>query len=177
MNYIAGLLLLVMDSEEDAFWLLVVATEYLLQGYYNDALVQVRVEQQVLSHLLHDHFPRIHAHLAASSMPELSIVTIKWFITLYIDVLPLQTTLRVWDAFFNEGAKVLFRVALALFAQHQEAILAITDAAELFDFIRKMPATVRNADALLHSAFAVSLSSKTIEKYRALARTELNLSP
>jgi hypothetical protein len=26
-----------------------------------------------------------------------------------------QTTLRVWDVLFNEGAKVLFHVALAIF--------------------------------------------------------------
>ena len=26
-----------------------------------------------------------------------------------------QTTLRVWDVLFNEGVKVLFRVAIALF--------------------------------------------------------------
>jgi len=36
----------------------------------------------------------------------------------------MQCTLRVWDAFFNEGSKVLFRVALAILHIHEKTILA-----------------------------------------------------
>lgn len=36
------------------------------------------------------------------------------YLGLYCNSLPAETTARVWDALFNEGPKILFRVALAL---------------------------------------------------------------
>lgn len=36
--------------------------------------------------------------------------------------------MRVWDVLFNEGAKVLFHVALAIFKVHYYAILLIEEA-------------------------------------------------
>ena len=39
----------------------------------------------------------------------------QWFLCLFVNSLPLETCLRVWDAFFFERcASVLFRIGLAL---------------------------------------------------------------
>ena len=46
----------------------------------------------------------------------------KWLVCLYIDVLPIQTTLRIWDCLLYEGHKVIFRVALALFGIRSERV-------------------------------------------------------
>lgn len=40
--------------------------------------------------------------------------------------LPLQTVLRIWDAFFNEGRKVLFRVALTLIKKGEVNLISCT---------------------------------------------------
>ena len=49
-------------------------------------------------------------------------MTVKWLVCLYIDVLPIQTTLRIWDCLLYEGHKVIFRVALALFGIRSERV-------------------------------------------------------
>lgn len=42
-------------------------------------------------------------------------VTMSWFLCCFLNALPLDSALRVWDLlFFEGGAVVLFRVALAL---------------------------------------------------------------
>jgi hypothetical protein len=46
-----------------------------------------------------------------------------WFLVLYATALPAETAARVWDAVFCEGAKALHRVALALLARHEAALL------------------------------------------------------
>ena len=43
------------------------------------------------------------------------------------DVLPIETTLRVWDCLFYEGSKILLRVAVALVAMNSVEILAARD--------------------------------------------------
>ena len=43
------------------------------------------------------------------------------------DVLPIETTLRVWDCLFYEGSKILLRVAVALVAMNSSRILEARD--------------------------------------------------
>ena len=38
----------------------------------------------------------------------------EWFMSMFSRTLPWPTVLRIWDMFFFEGVKVLFKVALAV---------------------------------------------------------------
>lgn len=67
----------------------------------------------VIADLIKDKLPRVMAHFEKLDFP-LEPLTINWFLCLFINAIPLETTLRVWDVMFHEGSKVLFRVALAL---------------------------------------------------------------
>lgn len=59
-------------------------------------------------------FPRLGAHLEAHSV-NVSSVSTQWFLCIFVNSLPLETCLRVWDLFFWECcSSVLFRIALAL---------------------------------------------------------------
>lgn len=52
----------------------------------------------------------------------------------------LQTVLRIWDCLFNEGSKIIFRVALTLIKQHQAFILegtSMVDICERFKAITR----------------------------------------
>lgn len=39
----------------------------------------------------------------------------KWILTIFTRSFPFHFVVRVWDAFLNEGWKVIYRVCLALF--------------------------------------------------------------
>ncbi|KAJ9686406.1 hypothetical protein PVL29_015353 [Vitis rotundifolia] len=117
LNYVAALLLLVMKTEEDAFWMLAVLLEnVLVSDCYTNNLSGCHVEQRVFKDLLAKKCPRIAAHLEALEF-DVSLVATEWFLCLFSKSLPSETALRVWDVLFNEGAKVLFHVALAIFKQ------------------------------------------------------------
>ena len=47
-------------------------------------------------------------------------VTCKWFLCIFVNCLPLATTLRVWDVFFHEGEEALMRISLAIFKLYGE---------------------------------------------------------
>ena len=76
--------------------------------------VCAQVDQLVFRHLVEAGFPRLAGHLEALGAGVAGVST-QWFLCLFVNSLPLETCLRVWDIFFFERcSSVLFRVALAL---------------------------------------------------------------
>jgi hypothetical protein len=44
-------------------------------------------------------------HLEQHSV-DLSLFTFNWFLTVFVDNIPTETFLRIWDAYLYEGSKV-----------------------------------------------------------------------
>lgn len=64
--------------------------------------------------LVDKQFPRLTTHLDSLGVNVASVST-QWFLCIFVNSLPLETCLRVWDIFlFERSSSVLFRVALAL---------------------------------------------------------------
>lgn len=53
--------------------------------------------------------------LSTERLPPITLCMVPWFMRCFIGMLPMETTLCVWDVFFHEGSKTLFWVALAIF--------------------------------------------------------------
>lgn len=109
---IAAILLMHMPAEQ-AFWCLVSICEKYLPGYYSAGLEAVQVDGDVLFGLLKKVVPSIYKHLKKHRIEPILYVT-EWFMCVFTRTLPWSTVLRVWDMFFCEGVKVMFRVALVL---------------------------------------------------------------
>ena len=191
MNFICALCLLFMD-EEPAFWLLTVIVEELtcidlgLPGsgqqmyYYQSDLAGVHIDQAVFGDLLAERLPRISAHFDKLSLP-IGPFTVNWFLCLFVNTLPLETSLHVWDCMFSEGCKTLFRCALALMKVNEKTILATRDfeqvllrsknfhlaAAESSEFARVM------FDDVWLGAFPMSRIDQLRKQHRAKIAREL----
>lgn len=73
-----------------------------------------QVDQLVFKELVDVRFPMLSAHLEGHGV-NVSSVSTNWFLCIFVNSLPLESCLRVWDIFFLECcSSVLFRVALAL---------------------------------------------------------------
>ncbi|XP_008798753.2 growth hormone-regulated TBC protein 1-like [Phoenix dactylifera] len=168
LNYVAALLLLVMKTEEDAFWMLAVLLEnVLVNDCYTDNLSGCHVEQRVFKDLLAKKCPRIAAHLEAMEF-DVSLVATEWFLCLFSKSLPSETTLRVWDVLFNEGAKVLFHVALAIFKMKEEELLCTHQIGDVINILQTTTHHLYDPDELLRVAFDKigSMTTNTITKQR-----------
>jgi hypothetical protein len=90
----------------------------------------------------------------------------------FVNTLRPEVALRVWDIFLNEGSKVLFRIAAALFQINEPKLLAAKDASDLFSLLRNMGKDVIDADALIAVAY------KGYSPHASLSRVVTsNLSP
>lgn len=63
------------------------------------------IDIEVLKELLNKREPQINQRLDNYGLP-LAVVTTKWLICLFAEVLPTETVLRIWDCLFLEGYKV-----------------------------------------------------------------------
>lgn len=168
LNYVAALLLLVMKTEEDAFWMLAVLLEdVLVNDCYSSNLSGCHVEQRVFQDLLAKKCPRISAHLDALEF-DVSLVATEWFLCLFSKSLPSETTLRVWDVLFYEGAKVMFHVALAIFKMKEDELLLAHQVGDVISIIQKTTHHIFDPDDLLTVAFDKigSMTTNTISKQR-----------
>ncbi|KAK4787224.1 hypothetical protein SAY86_011057 [Trapa natans] len=168
LNYVAALLLLVMKTEEDAFWMLAVLLEnVLVNDCYTNNLSGCHVEQRVFQDLLTKKCPRLSAHLEALEF-DVTLVATEWFLCLFSKSLPSETTLRVWDVLFYEGAKVLFHVALGIFKMKEDELLLTHHVGDVISILQRTTHHLFDPDDLLTVAYENIgfMTTNTLSKQR-----------
>ncbi|KAH9818190.1 Domain in Tre-2, BUB2p, and Cdc16p putative Rab-GAPs [Teratosphaeria destructans] len=168
LNFIAGLLLLFLDEDEEkAFILLEVVTSEHLPGTHGVALEGANIDIAVLMNCIQDSMPQIwdklddkgnvglvgDATAQTLRLPTVSLATTAWFMSLFVGTLPIESVLRVWDCLFFEGSKTLFRVALAIFRAGERDILKVSDPMEIFQVVQTIPRKMLDINGLMACAF------------------------
>ncbi|KAH9975804.1 rab-GTPase-TBC domain-containing protein [Lactifluus volemus] len=134
MNILAAAILIYM-SEEQAFWLLEVVCDRLLPGYYSTSMHGTLLDQRVFESLVARCLPIIHDHFQEVDV-QLSVASLPWFLSLYINSMPMVFAFRIVDCFFCMGPKVLFQVGLAILKINGEKLLQIQDDGQFIQLMR-----------------------------------------
>ncbi|UJR27471.1 hypothetical protein I4U23_008757 [Adineta vaga] len=124
MNIIGAVLLLYMN-EEDAFWTLAALCERLLPDYYNTKVVGALIDQGVFSDYCKEYLPDLYDKL--ENLGIAACITLSWFLTLFISVIPFESALYILDIFFYDGIKVLFQLALTILSENRQRLLQCED--------------------------------------------------
>jgi hypothetical protein len=186
LNFLAGLLLLFVESEEHAFWLLNVITRVYLPGTHDTSLEGSKVDLGVLMTALKDALPGVWKQIGGddsematpgpkrtktkrlrdlsnsgtkntasdpNQLPAITMCMTAWFMSCFIGTLPIETVLRVWDIFFYEGSRTLFRIALTIFKVGEAEIKAVADPMEMFGVVQTLPRRMLDCNALLEACY------------------------
>ncbi|XP_008583197.1 PREDICTED: TBC1 domain family member 9B isoform X1 [Galeopterus variegatus] len=127
MNIVTSVLLLY-GSEEEAFWLLVALCERMLPDYYNTRVVGALVDQGIFEELTRDFLPQLSEKM--QDLGVISSISLSWFLTLFLSVMPFESAVVIVDCFFYEGIKVILQVALAVLDANMEQLLSCSDEGE-----------------------------------------------
>lgn len=215
LNFLAGLLLLFVESEEHAFWLLNVITILHLPGTHEMSLEGSKVDLGVLMGAVKDSMPGVWAKVGSEldgepprpqtqgtgsirvkkssrkpvkgaaaaappgdRLPPITLCMTAWFMSCFIGTLPIETTLRVWDVFFYEGSRTLFRVALGIFKMGENEIRAVQDPMEMFGVVQALPRRLLDCNVVMEATFRRRngfghLSQETIDERRLERREAL----
>jgi hypothetical protein len=191
LNFLAGLLLLFLDEDEEkAFHMLSIITSIHLPGTHSRVL-EANVDMGVLMSCIREFMPAIwpkiddvsllnagtHFSSKNARLPTVSLATTAWFMSLFVGNLPIETVLRVWDSFFYEGSKTLFRISLAIFKVGEPDIRPLNDHMEIFQVIQTIPRRMLDANKLMEACFRRRngfghMSQDTIDSRRAERRKQ-----
>ncbi|KAF5899954.1 TBC1 domain family member 10A-like, partial [Clarias magur] len=162
---IAAVLLMHMPAE-DAFWSLVQICEKYLPGYYSAGLEAIQLDGEILFSLLKRVSPVAHRHLKKHKIEPVLYMT-EWLMCAFSRTLPWSSVLRVWDIFFCEGVKVIFRVGLVLLKcmlGSQEKLKACPGQYETMERLRAVELRYMQEGFLIKEILELPVSERDIEK-------------
>ncbi|KAJ8266473.1 hypothetical protein GJAV_G00130820 [Gymnothorax javanicus] len=146
MNILTSVLLLY-AKEEEAFWLLVAVCERMLPDYFNRRIIGALVDQAVFEELIRDQLSQLTEHM--TDLTFFSSVSLSWFLTLFISVLPIESAVNVVDCFFYDGIKAILQLGLAVLDYNMDNLLTCRDDAEAVTILNKFFDSVTNKDSPL----------------------------
>lgn len=164
MAPVAAVLLMHMPAEE-AFWCLVMICDKYIPGYYSPKLEAVHLDGALFGGLLEKTVPHIAKHMKSHHIDPLMYMT-EWFMCLVARNLPFATVLRVWDMFFCEGIKVLFRTTLAMMklALTPKDLSRCQGLFETNERLRHLPMHLMQEDSLIPVSLSLKLSVKDLRR-------------
>ncbi|XP_056372973.1 TBC1 domain family member 9B isoform X2 [Hyla sarda] len=127
MNIVTSVLLLYCN-EEEAFWLLVSLCERMLPDYYNTRVVGALVDQGVFEELTREFLPQLSEKM--QELGVISTISLSWFLTLFLSVMPFESAVVVVDCFFYEGIKLILQLSLAVLEANMDILLNSSDEGE-----------------------------------------------
>lgn len=71
-----------------------------------------QVDQSVFEELIRERLPELAEHVP--DLSALSSVSLSWFLTIFLSVLPFHSAVCVVDCFFFHGIKAIFQLGLAV---------------------------------------------------------------
>uniref|UniRef100_A0A8C8SB92 TBC1 domain family member 8 n=1 Tax=Pelusios castaneus TaxID=367368 RepID=A0A8C8SB92_9SAUR len=155
MNILTSVLLLY-AKEEEAFWLLVAVCERMLPDYFNHRVIGAQVDQSVFEELIKERLPELAEHM--TDLSTLASISLSWFLTLFLSIMPLESAVNVVDCFFYDGIKAIFQLGLAVLEANAVELCNSKDDGHALMILSKFLDHVKNEESPLppignHQAF------------------------
>ncbi|KAK5884738.1 hypothetical protein CesoFtcFv8_018529 [Champsocephalus esox] len=162
---VAAVLLMHMPAEQ-AFWCLVQICEKYLPGYYSAGLEAIQLDGEIFFSLLRRTCPMAYRHLKKFKIDPILYMT-EWFMCIFSRTLPWASVLRVWDMFFCEGVKIVFRVGLVLLKQMLGSVDKLRELQGMYETMERLrniaPDAIRE-EILVQEIIILPVTESLIER-------------
>jgi len=138
MSQIAALLLMYLETDEDAFWALsqlMVGRRFNMHGFFIPHFPKLLRFQEHHDKILMKKLRKLQKHLIANNV-DTGIYTLKWFFQCFLDRIPFSLTIRVWDIYLLVGEKIMFAMAYSILKLHRKTLLKM-GMDDLLEFLQK----------------------------------------
>ncbi|KAM4608123.1 uncharacterized protein O3C94_022953 [Discoglossus pictus] len=162
---VAAVLLMHMPAEQ-AFWCLVQICDKYLPGYYSAGLEAIQLDGEIFFALLRRVCPMAYRHLKKFKIDPILYMT-EWFMCIFSRTLPWASVLRVWDMFFCEGVKIVFRVGLVLLRHTLGSVDKLRSCQGMYETmekLRSLPPDCMHENVLLPEISSLPVTDALIER-------------
>lgn len=123
LNFLAAVLLKVTSSEENSFWLiLALIKKWDMENMYVPGVPDLALREFQMDHYVQNLLPDLYTHFRKNEVTNAFFIS-RWFMTLFATFFSFQALVVIWDCFFNEGWKVIFKVGLAVLIDLKPVII------------------------------------------------------
>jgi len=171
MNFVAGLLLLASDSEEESLAVLTClmdSARFRLSGFYRERLPLLRRYLRACDKLVAETVPELREHFIKENVQP-AVYLHQWFLTLFINCFPLSMVMIIWDVIICEGLPVILRIAVSILQVLKDSLLSM-QFEEIIKFF-KMMKTYDDEDGELNAYRIGQLLMKHTEHVQIPDRT------
>lgn len=86
------------------------------------------VDQGIFEELTREYLPQLSEKM--QDLGVISTISLSWFLTLFLSVMPFESAVVIADCFFYEGIKFILQVSLAILDANMEKLLQCCDEGE-----------------------------------------------
>ena len=165
MGFLTALFLIYMDEESSFFMLDSIMNKYDMKGTYLNGFPDLKKKFYVLLNLEKKFIPKIYDVFRRDNILP-SLYASEWFICLFAKDLHVNLLVRIFDVFFLEGHKIIYRFALAFLKVKEKKFLESHDMMKTLEIIRE-PLDNFDNEYLFSIAFGFHLSKNLIKKFEA----------
>ncbi|KAG1939048.1 Ypt/Rab-GAP domain of gyp1p superfamily protein, partial [Pimephales promelas] len=174
MSYIAAVLLMIL-SEEDAFWALVALLEKpkYLSGLFDSSMKKIQLQALVFHQLLKHRKPLLFQHLETLGVSSLHFI-MQWFLTLFTSLPCWDSVLAIWDLIMLHGLQAVFRTGLTIILLLESRIMNMTEEAAVLPVLLRVPMDVSQHRVLIPALWNTDVQEWEINCMNSLVLEEAN---
>ena len=169
MNFIVCRLLLIMDNEEQAFWIFVQIIEKILPIIYYSDLAGIIIDTTIIDAFISFYLSNFYNYLVENSFKlSLSNFIHKWMVSLFTQALSPEMAYTFLDFFFLDGEISLFKSSLFVMTMVEEYITKNNDFEYMFNMFNEAPSHIHDPRTLIYFLYEKNfeINENDIKIYR-----------
>ncbi|CAF1211143.1 unnamed protein product, partial [Didymodactylos carnosus] len=130
--------LLLYLPEEETFWALsqlITKAPYTTFGFFVPSFPKLFRFQEHFEKIMKKMLPKVYKHFNQYQL-ESNLFTIRWFMLCYLDCLPFELVLRIWDIYMLDGEQVLLTMAYCILKINRKKLIHLKTFDNLNTFLK-----------------------------------------
>ena len=169
MNFIVGRLLLIMDNEEQAFWIFIQIIEKILPIIFYSDLSGIIIETTIIDTFISFYLSDFYKYLVQNSFKlSLNNFIHKWMVSLYTQGLSPEMAYTFLDFFFLDGEICLYKCSLFIMTMLEEYLVKNNDFEYMFNMFNEAPTHIHDPKTLIYFLYEKNfeISENDLKNYR-----------
>lgn len=137
MAGLAGVLLMYLD-EEEAFWglnELLTNDRYGMHGFFMLGFPKLMRFTKHHDKIITKCIPKLKKHLDSHGVDSI-LYALKWFFVVFVERVPFDLCLRIWDIFLLDGERVLVAMAYTILKLHKNKLMKLKELDSITTFLQ-----------------------------------------
>ena len=164
MNFIVGRILLIMDNEEQTFWIFIQIVEKILPIIFYSDLAGIIIETTIIDTFISFYLSNFYNHLAQNSFKlSLNNFIHRWMVSLFTQGFSPEMAYTFLDFFFLDGEICLFKCSLFLMTIIEEYLIKCNDFEYMFNIFNEAPTHIHDPKTLIYFLYEKNFEINEID--------------